>query len=166
MSATDEGAIALREDPATSTHADNVKTPVANTAQLSNPLAPYQGPVDTGADDPVVGQMDPDGVYAPSASSGSIRDAWRWDGTGCERSSRAGVPARDRFEMRKSRSYWFQVADRGRTEARLSGSESFQNRHRAATSRTPPERTRSFGRCFGKRRGRIGGPGQQRDAER
>lgn len=45
--------------------------PVANTAQLSNPQQPYQGPVDTGADDPVVGQMDPDGIYAPTSSTGT-----------------------------------------------------------------------------------------------
>lgn len=49
----------------------SIGMPVANTAQLSNPEQPYQGPVDTGADDPTVGQMDPDGVYAPSASSGT-----------------------------------------------------------------------------------------------
>lgn len=49
----------------------SIGMPVANTAQLSNPEQPYQGSVNTGADDPVVGQMDPDGVYAPSASSGT-----------------------------------------------------------------------------------------------
>ena len=40
--------------------------------------------------------------------------------------------------MRKSRSYSFQVADGGRTEARLGSGESFEDRHRAATSRTRP----------------------------
>lgn len=44
--------------------------PVANTSQLSNPLQPYQGGVTTDGGD-VVGQMDPDGVYAPAASSGT-----------------------------------------------------------------------------------------------
>lgn len=44
--------------------------PVANTAQLSNPLQPYQGSAGTDGSD-VVGQMDPDGIYAPSASSGT-----------------------------------------------------------------------------------------------
>lgn len=49
----------------------SIGMPVANTAQLSNPQQPYQGPVDTGSDDPVVGQMDPDGIYAPAASTGT-----------------------------------------------------------------------------------------------
>lgn len=44
--------------------------PVANTASLSNPLQPYQGSVTTDGGD-VVGQMDPNGIYAPSASSGT-----------------------------------------------------------------------------------------------
>lgn len=45
--------------------------PIPNTASLSNPLTPYQGSIDTGADDPVVGQMDPNGVYVPQSSSGT-----------------------------------------------------------------------------------------------
>jgi hypothetical protein len=49
----------------------SIGMPVANTAQLSNPLQPYTGPVSTGTDDIAVGQMDPDGIYAPSASSGT-----------------------------------------------------------------------------------------------
>jgi hypothetical protein len=40
--------------------------PVANTAQLSNPAQGVSG--DPGA---VIGQMDPDGVYAPSSSTGT-----------------------------------------------------------------------------------------------
>ena len=49
----------------------SIGMPVANTAQLSNPQQPYQGPINTGSSDVAVGQMDPDGVYAPSASSGT-----------------------------------------------------------------------------------------------
>lgn len=49
----------------------SIGMPVANTAQLSNPQQPYTGPVSTGQSDIAVGQMDPDGVYAPSASSGT-----------------------------------------------------------------------------------------------
>src|ERR1035441_8333209 len=79
------------------------------------------------------------------------RDARRCDRARGGQSSPAGAAALASFEMRKSRSYWLQVADRGRTEARLRGGESFEDRHRAATSRTPPGRTRSFGRCFGSR---------------
>jgi hypothetical protein len=45
--------------------------PIPVTASLSNPLAPYQGPVNTGADDPVVGQMDPNGVYMPPGGEGT-----------------------------------------------------------------------------------------------
>jgi hypothetical protein len=44
--------------------------PVANTAQLSNPLQPYQGSANTDGSD-VVAQIDPNGIYAPSASSGT-----------------------------------------------------------------------------------------------
>lgn len=45
--------------------------PIPNTASLSNPQAPYQGSINTGPDDPVVGQMDPNGVYTPQSSSGT-----------------------------------------------------------------------------------------------
>lgn len=44
--------------------------PVANTASLSNPLQPYNGSQTTDGGD-VVDQMDPNGIYAPSASSGT-----------------------------------------------------------------------------------------------
>lgn len=44
--------------------------PVANTASLSNPLQPYQGSDNTDGSD-VVDQMDPNGVYAPTSSSGT-----------------------------------------------------------------------------------------------
>src|SRR5258708_9674470 len=86
---------------------------------------------------------------------GECRDARRCDRARCGQSSRAGAAALASFEMRKSRSYLLQVADRGRTEARLSGGESFEDHHRAATSRTPPELVRSFGRGFGSRCVRI-----------
>lgn len=44
--------------------------PIPNTTSLSNPLQPYNGPqtTDGGA---VVGQMDPNGTYAPTSSSGT-----------------------------------------------------------------------------------------------
>src|SRR5260370_20838444 len=78
------------------------------------------------------------------------RDGRRCDRARCGQSSPAGAAALASFEMRKSRSYLLQVADRGRTEARLSGGESFEGQHRATTSRTVPERVRRFGRGFGR----------------
>ena len=44
--------------------------PVANTASLSNPLQPYTGSDNTNGGD-VVNQMDPNGIYAPTSSSGT-----------------------------------------------------------------------------------------------
>src|SRR5260370_42648035 len=81
-------------------------------------------------------------------SGGECRDARRCDRARCGQSSRAGAAALASFEMRKSRSYLLQVADRGRTEARLSGGESFEDHHRAATSGTGPERGKGFWRGF------------------
>src|ERR1017187_6893183 len=68
--------------------------------------------------------------------------------------------------MRKSRAYSFQLADRGRTEARLSTSESFQDSHCTTTSGTPPERRRGWRGCFGRRRRRIVCAGHEREAQR
>lgn len=48
----------------------SIGEPVANTASLSNPLQPYQGPANTDGSD-VVDQMDPNGVYVPGASNGT-----------------------------------------------------------------------------------------------
>lgn len=48
----------------------SIGMPVANTASLSNPMQPYEGGATTNGGD-VVGQMDPDGIYAPAASSGT-----------------------------------------------------------------------------------------------
>lgn len=45
--------------------------PIPVTASLSNPQTPYQGPINTGPDDPTVGQMDPNGVYMPPAGEGT-----------------------------------------------------------------------------------------------
>lgn len=44
--------------------------PVPNSASLSNPQQPYNGPVTTDGGD-VVSQMDPNGIYAPTSSSGT-----------------------------------------------------------------------------------------------
>lgn len=44
--------------------------PIPNTTSLSNPLQPYQGNVTTDGSD-VVDQMDPNGTYAPTSSSGT-----------------------------------------------------------------------------------------------
>jgi hypothetical protein len=44
--------------------------PVPNTASLSNPLQPYTGSDNTDGSD-VVDQMDPNGIYAPTSSSGT-----------------------------------------------------------------------------------------------
>src|SRR5260370_29130806 len=86
---------------------------------------------------------------------GECRDARRYDRARCGQSSRAGAAALASFEMRKSRSYLLRVADRGRTEARLSGGELFRDHPRAATTRTPPARGRRFGPLFGNRGGRV-----------
>lgn len=45
--------------------------PVANTAQLSNPQQVENDPYPQGGAAVPVGQMDPDGVYAPTASTGT-----------------------------------------------------------------------------------------------
>ena len=61
---------------------------IPDSASLSNPLAPYTGDVNTGPDRPVVGQMDPNGIYAPASSAGTWVIALTVDGT----------PYIDRFE--------------------------------------------------------------------
>lgn len=48
----------------------NQGEPIPNTVSLSNPHQPYQGPVNTDGGD-VVDQMDPNGTYAPTSSSGT-----------------------------------------------------------------------------------------------
>jgi outer membrane murein-binding lipoprotein Lpp len=48
----------------------SIGMPVSNTASLSNPSQPYNGPVTTDGGD-VVGQMDPNGVYTPESSTGT-----------------------------------------------------------------------------------------------
>jgi hypothetical protein len=48
----------------------SIGMPVANTAQLSNPQQALPDP-NASAGSVVVGQMDPDGIYAPSSSSGT-----------------------------------------------------------------------------------------------
>ena len=45
--------------------------PVANTAQLSNPQQVVNDGYPTGGAAVTVGQMDPDGIYAPSSSTGT-----------------------------------------------------------------------------------------------
>lgn len=47
----------------------SIGMPVPNTAQLSNPLQPASNS-GTFAED-VIGQMDPDGIYSPTSSSGT-----------------------------------------------------------------------------------------------
>ena len=44
--------------------------PIPNTASLSNPHKPYQGPITTDGGI-AVDQMDPNGIYAPTSSSGT-----------------------------------------------------------------------------------------------
>ena len=49
----------------------SVGFPIPVTVSLSNPQMPYQGPINTGPDDPTVGQMDPNGVYMPPDGQGT-----------------------------------------------------------------------------------------------
>src|ERR1035441_4052446 len=66
------------------------------------------------------------------------RDVRRWDGTRGGQDSRAGGPTLASLEIRKSRSWSFQVADRGRAEPRLGGGESLHNRHGFTALRAKP----------------------------
>src|SRR5260370_24238882 len=66
------------------------------------------------------------------------RDGRRCDRARSGQSSPAGPAALASFEMRKSRAYLLQSADRGRTEARPSGAESFPEDHAAALSMAAP----------------------------
>lgn len=50
----------------------SIGAPIANTSQLSNPQQVVDGSGNNGGGNVTVGQMDPYGIYTPSASSGTF----------------------------------------------------------------------------------------------
>ena len=101
-------------------------------------------------------------VWARIASADVSQGADRGEDT---RNSTAGVPALNRSEMSKSRS-WCLPWRRRSAQSRLSGRESLDNCHRPPALWACPEWSRNISRWRADDRVRFGGCGQQREAQR